>query len=185
MTIGAPIPERHPLKANADQGLFRKFNVTRTDGTDAPGGKHHGCEYFVLDLTHDQHAVAAVLAYADACAPTHPFLAADLRARYSLEPKPVAGRTEVSGVTFDSEGRGRPLVVRAHGPDGVVRDVGRIQRLRSRRWGLFLDGIYWTGNQRIGMEPNTRGGITGVDCRTRNAARQLAITTLRALGMRA
>lgn len=178
------LPERHPLKANADQGLFRKFNVARTDGTDAPGGKHHGCEYFVLDLTHDPHAVAAVLAYADACAPTHPFLAADLRARYSLEPKPVAGRTDVSGVTFDSEGRGRPLVVRAHGSDGVVRDVGRIQRLRSRRWGLFLDGIYWTG-RKGDMRPNTRGGITGVDCQTREQARELAARTLRDLGMRA
>lgn len=60
-------------------GLFNKFNVTRTDGTDAPGGKHHGCEYFVLDITHDPFAVAALRAYADACGKEYPVLASDLR----------------------------------------------------------------------------------------------------------
>ncbi len=62
------------------QGLIHKFNVTRTDGTSAVGEKHHGCEYFVLDLTHDKHAVAAVLAYAASCEAEYPLLAADLRA---------------------------------------------------------------------------------------------------------
>jgi len=49
------------------QGLYAKFNVTRMDGSDAPGGKHHGCQYFVLDVTHDHHALSALLAYADSC----------------------------------------------------------------------------------------------------------------------
>lgn len=48
-------------------GLYGKFRVQRTDGRDAPGEKHDGCSYFVLDLTHDEHARAAALAYAESC----------------------------------------------------------------------------------------------------------------------
>ena len=47
------------------RGWFNKFTVNRTDGTDRKGGKHDGCEYFVLDLDHDPHALPALLAYAD------------------------------------------------------------------------------------------------------------------------
>lgn len=53
-----------------DEGLFvnpGKYEVRRTDGTDAPGGKHHGCALFVLDLTHDRAARAALRAYIDSC----------------------------------------------------------------------------------------------------------------------
>lgn len=60
-------------------GLYHKFNVTRTDGTDQPGGKHEGCEYFVLDLTHDPFALPALKAYAEACRDEYPILAADLQ----------------------------------------------------------------------------------------------------------
>lgn len=49
------------------RGLYRKFTVTRTDGASAPGGKHEGCDYFVLDLTHDPFAVVAIEAYAMVC----------------------------------------------------------------------------------------------------------------------
>jgi hypothetical protein len=45
-------------------GLFKKYVVTRTDNSDQPGGKHDGCRYFVLDLTHDKHALPAIAAYA-------------------------------------------------------------------------------------------------------------------------
>jgi len=61
------------------RGLYGKFHVERTDGKSAPGEKHDGCEYFVLDLTHDPFAVPALKAYADACAAEYPLLAADLR----------------------------------------------------------------------------------------------------------
>lgn len=61
------------------RGLYAKFTVTRTDGTDAPGGKHEGCDYFTLDLTHDEYAAPALLAYADACRAKYPALARDLR----------------------------------------------------------------------------------------------------------
>lgn len=62
------------------KGLFAKFEVRRTDGSDEVGGKHHGCDYFVLDLTHDPHAHAAILAYADSCeSDGYVVLARDLR----------------------------------------------------------------------------------------------------------
>jgi hypothetical protein len=64
-----------------EQGLFEKFHVRRTDGRDAPGEKHHGAEYFVLDLTDDPHAIPALAAYADSCERDYPLLAADLRAK--------------------------------------------------------------------------------------------------------
>ena len=76
------LPERDPSKPAEAQGLFHKFNVTRTDGSDQPGGKHHGCAYFVLDVDHDPHAKAALQAYAVACAQSHPQLSADLIARH-------------------------------------------------------------------------------------------------------
>lgn len=80
----AGMPPRDPTKTNEQQGLFRKFIVRRTDGSDAPGGKHHGCDYFVLDVTHDRHAKAALAAYADAIEATHPRLASDMRTRWGL-----------------------------------------------------------------------------------------------------
>ena len=42
------------------RGLYRKFRIERVDGSDAPGGKHDGCQYFVLDLDHDPHALPAL-----------------------------------------------------------------------------------------------------------------------------
>lgn len=50
---------------NTMQGIYEKYIVKRTDGTDEPGGKHHGCELFVLDLTHDPVARKAARKYAD------------------------------------------------------------------------------------------------------------------------
>lgn len=63
------------------RGLYEKFTVIRNDGSSDLGGKHHGCEYFVLDLTHDPHAAAALMAYAESCAADYPLLAADLRSK--------------------------------------------------------------------------------------------------------
>lgn len=62
-----------------DRGVYNKFTVTRNDGSSEPGGKHEGCEYFVLDLTHDPFAMPALRAYAANCAKKYPQLAADLR----------------------------------------------------------------------------------------------------------
>jgi hypothetical protein len=60
-------------------GLYKKYQVNRTNGSSAPGQKHDGCEYFVLDLTHDKYSCYALYAYADACEENYPQLAVDLR----------------------------------------------------------------------------------------------------------
>lgn len=64
---------------DTNRGIYHKFNITRTDRSSASGGKHENCRYFVLDLNHDPHAPAALLAYAESCKDTHPVLSADLR----------------------------------------------------------------------------------------------------------
>lgn len=45
-------------------GLMNKFNVTRVDGRDKPGGDREGTRYFVLDPTHDKTALIALKIYA-------------------------------------------------------------------------------------------------------------------------
>ena len=65
-------------------GVYRKFNVSRTDGRDQPGGDRHGAEYFVLDVTHDKFAKPALAAYAAACRNDYPALADDMVRRYGI-----------------------------------------------------------------------------------------------------
>ena len=72
------LPERDPERPAEDQGLFRKFEVRRTDGSDGPGEQHEHCFYFVLDVDCDPHALPAIRAYAESCYLTHPNLARDL-----------------------------------------------------------------------------------------------------------
>lgn len=60
------------------RGIYRKFEVRRTDGKDAPGEKHHDCAYFIIDLLHDENAKAALRAYAKSCRKKRPQLAKDL-----------------------------------------------------------------------------------------------------------
>jgi hypothetical protein len=60
------------------RGLYNKFNVSRSDGSSEPGGKHERCRYFVLDLDHDEFAGAALAAYAANCRAKFPELADDL-----------------------------------------------------------------------------------------------------------
>lgn len=50
-----------------ERGIYRKYELRRTDGSSEPGGKHEKCSYFVLDITHDPHAIPALEAYAQAC----------------------------------------------------------------------------------------------------------------------
>ncbi len=64
---------------NSRRGLYHKFIVSRTDGRDGNGDKHPDCRYFVLDLDHDDYALIALSAYADACEGTHPNLAFELQ----------------------------------------------------------------------------------------------------------
>lgn len=62
------------------RGIYHKFNVTRTDGSSEPGGKHHECDYFVLDVNHDPHAKTVLLAYSLSCKADYPLLSQDVRA---------------------------------------------------------------------------------------------------------
>lgn len=62
--------------------LYDKYIVTRTDSKSHPGEKHYGCEYFVLDLTHDPAAVTALRAYCVAVEHSRPQLVRDIAARY-------------------------------------------------------------------------------------------------------
>lgn len=78
------------------KGLYLKYYVRRVDNTDLPGGKHHGCRLFVLDITHDPAARAAALAYADAT--PNQDLARDLRS----EVDKALAQDHV-----DAEGKGR------------------------------------------------------------------------------
>lgn len=65
------------------RGLYGKFRVERTDGQSEPGEKHEGCEYFVLDLSHDPFAYQAIIAYSHRCCVEYPELASDLLAKAS------------------------------------------------------------------------------------------------------
>ena len=61
-----------------NRGIYDKFRITRTDGRSDLGEKHEGCEYFVLDITHDPFVWPALQTYADACREEYPLLAADI-----------------------------------------------------------------------------------------------------------
>ena len=69
------------MATDKDRGLYEKFRVLRVDGRSAIGERHENCEYFVLDLTHDRHALAAIQAYADSCGGEYPQLAVDVLRR--------------------------------------------------------------------------------------------------------
>lgn len=78
-------------------GMYEKFIVRRTDGTDGAGQKHEGCLYFVLDTTHDRFAIPALEAYAEACASEYPLLAADVRElaeKMKMRAERTGGRSE-------------------------------------------------------------------------------------------
>ena len=62
------------------RGIYKKFTVTRSDGSSDPGGRHHDCAYFVLDLECDEFAIPALKAYVNAAKGTNPSLARDLTA---------------------------------------------------------------------------------------------------------
>jgi formylglycine-generating enzyme required for sulfatase activity len=71
-------PSEAPAIDQANTGLYHKYNVTRTDGSSEPGGKHHGDQYFVLNLTTDKHVWPALEAYAESCQQEYSPLASDL-----------------------------------------------------------------------------------------------------------
>lgn len=75
------------------RGLYRKYDIKRTDGSsEPPYGKHANCRYFVLDLDHDKFALPALRAYANHCRHEFPQLAADLD--HILDDRPAAEKME-------------------------------------------------------------------------------------------
>lgn len=112
---GQPQPDAkvEPLtpEQKRETGIYDKFRVERTDGKSAPGQKHDGCSYFVLDLDHDKFAWPALDAYSTYCEEEFPVLAADLRritdpnlAAYGMEPLAEAlSRVPVPAATEPDE----------------------------------------------------------------------------------
>lgn len=144
-------PERDPSKPAEQQGLFRKFEVRRVDGSDQPGGKHYGCRYYVLDLDHDKHAPAAMRAYAAACKDTHPDLAADIEAEFGAAPQPAqpqAGQEISVDVSAGDADAGSRIFARLTGEDngGVW-----LAEETSRNF----------GTQQEAGQANTLGGFRG------------------------
>lgn len=76
----APARRHEGECADERRGLYGKYIIQRADGSDASGGKHAGCQYFVLDLTHDNYALPALREYARWCRGQFPLLADDLDA---------------------------------------------------------------------------------------------------------
>jgi hypothetical protein len=72
-------PSKNPDLPQEEQGIYNKYKVTRVDGSDLPGGRHHGQRYFVLNVDSDVHARHALYAYADSCERQFPQLAVDIR----------------------------------------------------------------------------------------------------------
>ena len=62
------------------RGLYNRYHVERID----KASKHDGCDYFVLDMDCDKHAIAALEAYAQSCESEYELLARDLRKRALL-----------------------------------------------------------------------------------------------------
>lgn len=92
------LPPFDPNKPRDEQGLYGKFLVRRMDGSDLPGGKHHGCKYFVLDVDHDKYAAAALGTYASQCEQEYPLLAKDLREKFGAQggqPQPAVPEAKI------------------------------------------------------------------------------------------
>ena len=62
-----------------NRGIYRKYFVSRVDGSSGIGEKHEHCFHFVIDVDHDPFASSALTAYAEACAEEYPSLADDLK----------------------------------------------------------------------------------------------------------
>ena len=57
MAADAQLPDK-------ERGLYPKYRLARTDGSTNKGQKHEKCQFFVLDITHDPHAIPAIFSYA-------------------------------------------------------------------------------------------------------------------------
>lgn len=137
--VGDALPERDQAKPAEQQGVFRKFVVRRVDGSDEPGGKHHGCEYFVLDTDHDPHAKAALAAYAQSCQVTHPDLSRDMVERYKLT---LPDTESIQQEYYKRGWKESQEHYQASPAQGGVGEVERIKHLR-RALTMYADPSEW------------------------------------------
>ena len=127
------------------RGLFHKFNIERTDGTSGPGGKHNGCDYFVLDLTHDKHAPAAIKAYADSCREEYPLLAADLDTKFPPAPLPsdklrgLVRKWRADGKKHDE----LPYAVSQHVGAALITCADELEALLSQEPSSGAEPVAW------------------------------------------
>lgn len=85
---------KYQRRGRSVRSAFTRFALSRTDGQDGHGMPHHGCEYFVLDITCDPFAVPALIAYARACQAGQPQLAEELYSRVGDRMPVEAEQTE-------------------------------------------------------------------------------------------
>lgn len=83
------------------KGLYNKYKVVRLGETVR---EHKDCQYFVLDISHDPHALPAIRAYADSCEKDgYVELANDLRRAYNFH-QPDGS----DGIIWGSGRQGKP-----------------------------------------------------------------------------
>jgi hypothetical protein len=137
----------HPLDPRDEKciGLYEKFRVERTDGSSGEGRKHADCEYFVLDLTHDRHAYAALTAYAQSCSEDFPALANDLleRATAIAKREPLRGPRTREEVIAEHERLAACWSNRCGRPDWGANHTARAEAVRN---GAGLTEAELTGN---------------------------------------
>lgn len=140
-----------------NRGLYSKFVIQRTDGSSLPGGKHVDCDYFVLDLSHDPHAIAALRAYADSCAHDYPQLAADLRNKLR---QPGAGARVAAIKAWRSRTNWslRDSLALLQIPE-VNHDLLAARRYLEQR-GLYSAGDLWEYRHNQEARPQSNGNET-------------------------
>lgn len=162
-------------------GIYRKFDVRRVDGRDAPGGDREGAEYIVLDLTYDEHARTAALAYASAIQPDYPNAAADIHDKIAAlppipKPAPAAPPDTRPAWQRLSEAASRYmkredeawglLALRDDGQPPLVLSMGGKQALRGARGGQVLAQLLAASSDRapwyiFGIRPPAEKGLKG------------------------
>lgn len=89
--------------SDKERGIYDKYIVNRVYGGQRKGEKHHNCRYFVLDLTHDKHAIPAIFAYASSCeVDGYHELAKDLRCSVGGEPISSIDHFQREGMLADA-----------------------------------------------------------------------------------
>lgn len=86
-----------------DRGLYPKWEVKRINDTDPP--KHPNCDVFVLDWEHDRYAVAAMVAYANACEVDYPLLAKEIRQKVNSHFAKRFAKNEPVGLSLSPDCR--------------------------------------------------------------------------------